>query len=623
MTQLLPNGKQQFTDITGRPLLGGKVYFYSVGTQTPKNTYRDAAETILNTNPVILDARGQASIYGTGPYRQVLRDFFGNQIWDQVVPDAAGEFISALSDKDDPSKGAGLIGRATRQVFSVSELMTIPGRYHGDQITLSAYYAGWSDSPGGAPLGGGLMVWDANSAETPDLGRVFQVGALALGRWKRNATECVDVDYGIKGDGTDESTAWNRLFNSVPDGGSVVLTRRSKVNSLVCSKNSISFYSRSSAYIDSPALISFAASTDPVLQVGGYGWKIQSIFFEDQSVTSGNINAGSVALKFIRSNLARDVDANVSGCNFSRYDIGMYVVGINTSANDNTFSLCKRPILVDQVATETVRGIRVINNRFHGRPTGALDYCVTINGTAQAETQVNGNLADGIGGFYKGHLSRRSSVSDNNIATPAADAILFNGGSFGRCADNIIGGAEKSAVVIDGCVSPTIDGITIDSVFQIGIIVRNSVSWKIRNADVSNVNLTYTVDGNVYDGIFIDSTCTVGELDNCFVRQLNATSGRYGINNNGNQTVFTGSNVAINFAVANLNQSVTQRVYGNTVVASNPSRTDAGTAIPTTGTWGVGDKIYHTTPAASGFVGWVCTVAGSPGTWKTFGAISA
>lgn len=66
MTQLLPNGKQQFTDNAGRPLLGGKVYFYSVGTQTPKNTYKDVAQTVLNTNPVILDARGSASIYGTG-----------------------------------------------------------------------------------------------------------------------------------------------------------------------------------------------------------------------------------------------------------------------------------------------------------------------------------------------------------------------------------------------------------------------------------------------------------------------------------------------------------------------------------------------------------------------------
>lgn len=47
------------------------------------------------------------------------------------------------------------------------------------------------------------------------------------------------------------------------------------------------------------------------------------------------------------------------------------------------------------------------------------------------------------------------------------------------------------------------------------------------------------------------------------------------------------------------------------------------TAAPTVGTWKVGDKVYDTTPSASGFIGWVCVSAGTPGTWKTFGAISA
>jgi hypothetical protein len=48
-----------------------------------------------------------------------------------------------------------------------------------------------------------------------------------------------------------------------------------------------------------------------------------------------------------------------------------------------------------------------------------------------------------------------------------------------------------------------------------------------------------------------------------------------------------------------------------------------GTAAPTTGTWAVGDRMYHTAPSAGGFIGWVCTGAGTPGTWKTFGAITA
>jgi hypothetical protein len=48
-----------------------------------------------------------------------------------------------------------------------------------------------------------------------------------------------------------------------------------------------------------------------------------------------------------------------------------------------------------------------------------------------------------------------------------------------------------------------------------------------------------------------------------------------------------------------------------------------GTAAPTAGTWEVGRRIYNVAPTASGTEGWICTAAGSPGTWRTFGAIGA
>lgn len=91
MTIALPPGKIQFFSAAGKPLAGGLVHHYIPGTTTPKDTFQDAAGTILNTNPVVLDAAGEAVILGNGTYRQVLTDSLGNQLWDQVtvVPDAA------------------------------------------------------------------------------------------------------------------------------------------------------------------------------------------------------------------------------------------------------------------------------------------------------------------------------------------------------------------------------------------------------------------------------------------------------------------------------------------------------------------------------------------------------
>ena len=41
--------------------------------------------------------------------------------------------------------------------------------------------------------------------------------------------------------------------------------------------------------------------------------------------------------------------------------------------------------------------------------------------------------------------------------------------------------------------------------------------------------------------------------------------------------------------------------------------------VPTTGTYKVGDMVYKTSPVTGGNIGWVCTEAGTPGTWMEIG----
>ena len=53
------------------------------------------------------------------------------------------------------------------------------------------------------------------------------------------------------------------------------------------------------------------------------------------------------------------------------------------------------------------------------------------------------------------------------------------------------------------------------------------------------------------------------------------------------------------------------------------NKTIWASAAPTAGAWADGDKVFYTDAVAAGFIGAVCTTAGSPGTWKTWGAISA
>lgn len=42
-------------------------------------------------------------------------------------------------------------------------------------------------------------------------------------------------------------------------------------------------------------------------------------------------------------------------------------------------------------------------------------------------------------------------------------------------------------------------------------------------------------------------------------------------------------------------------------------------AVPTTGTWSVGDRVFNSVPSVGQPKGWICTVAGTPGTWVSEG----
>ena len=81
-TYISPQPKLQFLDNNGVPLSGGKVYTYSAGTTTPLTTYTDFTGNTANSNPVILDSRGECSIWlGTSSYKFKLATSTDVEVW--------------------------------------------------------------------------------------------------------------------------------------------------------------------------------------------------------------------------------------------------------------------------------------------------------------------------------------------------------------------------------------------------------------------------------------------------------------------------------------------------------------------------------------------------------------
>lgn len=75
MANLAPFPKFRAFDSNGNPLAGGKLYTYLAGTSTKASTFTDSTGAVPNTNPVVLDADGEADVWlGDFPYKFVLKD---------------------------------------------------------------------------------------------------------------------------------------------------------------------------------------------------------------------------------------------------------------------------------------------------------------------------------------------------------------------------------------------------------------------------------------------------------------------------------------------------------------------------------------------------------------------
>jgi len=100
--------KLQFFDNAGNPLAGGKVYTYAAGTTTPQTTYTDYTGSVANANPVILNTRGEASIwFTTAQYKLKLTDADDVEVY--TVDNLNGPDLATLALLA-ASSGSSLIG---------------------------------------------------------------------------------------------------------------------------------------------------------------------------------------------------------------------------------------------------------------------------------------------------------------------------------------------------------------------------------------------------------------------------------------------------------------------------------------------------------------------------------
>lgn len=116
MAVLYTNHFVQFFDDNGNPLSNGKLYAYFAGTTTPKATYTTEEATVENSNPVILDSSGRATVFIEGSYRFDLYDH--NNVLIKSTDDVTS--FTTLNESGDPFFQS-FSGNGSQTVFTLSE----------------------------------------------------------------------------------------------------------------------------------------------------------------------------------------------------------------------------------------------------------------------------------------------------------------------------------------------------------------------------------------------------------------------------------------------------------------------------------------------------------------------
>jgi hypothetical protein len=266
-------------------------------------------------------------------------------------------------------------------------------------------------------------------------------------------------------------------------------------------------------------------------------------------------------------------------------------------------------------AGPTISNNYILNSSGHGivltgRAANMNVVGNTIYQTALRDIYHQGQAGQpGIGGMViEGNIIKRTNFAAESILLDLQNGIVVS-----TVRNNYIKGHDKTT---GGSVDPLV------LVKNAGIKTGNNAFVRVTGNIVNNFHVAIS-----FSSYWVNDT-----------RHFNAD-----LNNNTIRDCITGFGIAAtaNNAVVPVTGNVFDGVTNNISASSNASAggslagyvarkdnnrivvLDRVNAAPTVGVWAVGDRVEFTTPTAGGFLGAVCTALGTPGTWKTYGAITA
>lgn len=333
VTTLAPAPVLRVYDNANALAVGGQIYTYVAGTTTPVATYTDATGVTPNTNPVILDSRGEAQIW-----------LLPSQAYKFVAYDAENNLLWSADNLTITTPG-------TVQLSSIAALRSL-SRGNTTTATILGYY---SDGDGG----GGLYYYDSTDTTSADNGGTIIVAADDS-RWKLQAqSTMISVkQFGAKGDGTtNDTTSIQNCITALigskqtmifPSGiypisssltiGNGTSTTFSSLNGLeiVCAGAGVSAAELGSAG-GNVVLKWTGAAAGTMMNINGpiYGINIKGLTLDCNALAATGINAKHL-VSCTWSNMLVMQNTNGAGYIWGCYDTP--ITGIAVGSSDNVFT---------------------------------------------------------------------------------------------------------------------------------------------------------------------------------------------------------------------------------------------------------------------------------------------
>lgn len=139
VTTLTPSPRQFFLDNNGRPLVSGQLFVYEAGTSTKATTWTDSTGSTPNSNPIVLDYRGECGIW--------------------IEPNVAYKYVLApAGDTDPPTNPIWTVDQIESQ-----QLLTLYGGV--DSGSANAYVLNYTASFS-SYVDGTVIYWVASNSNT-------------------------------------------------------------------------------------------------------------------------------------------------------------------------------------------------------------------------------------------------------------------------------------------------------------------------------------------------------------------------------------------------------------------------------------------------------------------------